>query len=135
MAGGLSGVAGLLAVVEEEDVEGVALLRAQGFLEDVLRAGGLGAWGHPAGAEGDSVDVSVDGEEGHAACEHEDAGGGFGPDAGEVGEVVHGVLRGEAAEEAKGDASVVGADALEDVPDAGGFLTGEAGHADGPFDV
>lgn len=80
------------------------------------------------------MDVGVDREEGHAACEHEDAGGGFGSDAGESGEVVHGLLWGEVSEEAEGDASVVGADALEDVPDAGGLLTGETGHADGTFD-
>jgi hypothetical protein len=67
-------------------MEGEVVAGREGGFERVGCGVGVGARGDEAQAQGDAVDVGVDGERGHVRTEKEDTGGGFAADARQAGE-------------------------------------------------
>ena len=129
----IDGLAGFAAVVDEEDVHFVAILRRDGGLEEIVGFLGGDFWPDPFQAAGDAVDVRVDGEDGHGEGEEKEAVDSFRADAFELLEVGDGVVGGEALEEFEGDAAALGAYLAEDRLDARGLEAREAGDADPAF--
>jgi hypothetical protein len=108
----------------------VAVFWGDGFGEDGTCLFGVALVADPPEAFGDAVDVSVDGEDFHAEGKHQDAIGGFGANAIEVGEVVESFLWRPILEEFKVVLAGLFLDLVEDGLDARGFDATQAGDAD-----
>ena len=123
-------------VADEGDVEVVVLVgRELGFEHVVCREGGdLGA--DESESNGDSVDVGVDGQCGSAKGEEQNAGGGLGPDAGQLGQPLLGLVDRHVFESG---GVPVGAEAISELGEQGlhsrGFGPGQASGADGVFQL
>lgn len=134
VAEGAARLAGSAAVLDEEDVHFVAIGGGDHRFELGVGVIGGGGFGDETEADGDAVDVGINGEDGHAKGEEEDAVGGFGAHAVESHEVVAGLFGGLFAEKFEVKPAAVGLDLAEDGLDAGRFDAAKARDADAFFD-